>query len=90
MLILKMNGANYLGLLAGFLTTIALLPQVVKSWKTKELKDISLPMFAIMNIGLLLWLIYGYLIGDLPLIFANGVSFVFAFTILILKIRYKE
>ena len=84
-----MNYTIYLGLTAGFLTTIAFLPQVVKSWKSKQTKDISLLMFSFSVSGFFLWLVYGILIKNLPLIIANLLTFIFAASILVLKIKYK-
>ena len=78
-----------IGALAGILTTTAFLPQVIKTWKTKQTKDISLGMFAILTIGVVLWLVYGILINSLPVIISNVVTFILALAILILKIRYK-
>lgn len=78
-----------IGALAGILTTTAFLPQVIKAWKTKQTKDISLGMFAILTIGVALWLVYGILINSLPVIIANVVTFILALAILILKIKYK-
>lgn len=82
------SGPTVLGLAAGFCTTFAFLPQVIKTWTTRSTHDISLGMFLVMVIGTSLWLYYGIMIGDLPLIAANGVTLVFAATILIFKVRY--
>jgi len=76
-----------LGLLAATLTTIAFVPQVVKTWRTRSTHDISLGMFSLLAAGVFAWLLYGLLIGDLPLVLANGVTFVLASTILYFKIR---
>ncbi|MCH7568075.1 MAG: SemiSWEET transporter [Nanoarchaeota archaeon] len=78
-----------LGLLAALLTTIAFLPQVIKSWKIRETRDISLQMYVILVTGVFLWLIYGFLIKDLPLILANLVTLILVSSILFLKIKYK-
>jgi len=78
-----------LGLIAGTLTTIAFLPQVIRSWQTKSTKDVSLGMFLVLVIGIVLWLIYGYLTQDLPLLAANSITLVLASIILMLKLRYK-
>jgi len=77
-----------LGLLAGTLTTISFIPQVIKTWKYKETKDISLLMYIIFFTGILLWFSYGILINNTPIIIANGVSLVLVFIVLALKIRY--
>jgi MtN3 and saliva related transmembrane protein len=83
-----MDSITALGLLAGTLTTIAFVPQLTKTWKTKSAEDISFGMFAIFCIGVLLWLVYGLLIGALPVILANIVTLVLAGAILVLKIKY--
>ena len=76
------------GFAAGILTTIAFLPQVIKIWKTKSTKDISLGMFITFTTGIFLWLIYGILINSPPIILANIVTFILSLTILVFKIRY--
>ena len=84
-----MDYITILGIIAGFLTTLSYLPQVIKIWSTKSTKDISLGMFFILSLGIFLWLIYGILIKDLPLILANSVTFAFTLAILFFKLRYK-
>ncbi len=85
-----MNGTEQLGLLAGALTTIAFVPQVLKIWKSKHANDISLATFAIFSSGVALWFIYGLRIGSWPIVLANGVTFALAMLILILKWHYRE
>ena len=80
---------KYIGFFAAFCTTFAFLPQAIKVFQTKSTKDISLYMFLIFTIGVLSWLIYGLIIGDLPVILANAVTLVLSFFILIYKILYK-
>ncbi len=77
-----------LGALAGLCTTISFLPQLVRAWRTRSTRDISLPMFSLLVFGIFLWLIYGALIGDVPLILANGVSLCLTSSILYLKLRH--
>ena len=84
-----MESANTLGLIAGALTTVAFIPQVVKIWKSKHTLDISLGMFAIFSVGVLLWLLYGIQLRALPIILYNGVTLVLSLTILVFKLRYK-
>ncbi len=84
-----MDYTTILGFLAGILVVIAYLPQVVKTWKTKSTKDISLGMFSILCVGVFLWLVYGILIKSLPIIFTNVSIFILASIILIFKIKYK-
>jgi MtN3 and saliva related transmembrane protein len=63
-------------------------PQLVKTWKTRSTADISLGMFLVLVIGIILWLAYGILLGDVPLIVANGITLVLAGIILVFKLRY--
>jgi MtN3 and saliva related transmembrane protein len=84
-----MESANTLGLIAGALTTLAFIPQVIKTWKSRHTRDISLGMFAIFSVGVFLWLLYGIRIGAMPIILANVVTLVLALTILVFKLRYK-
>ncbi|MGF1481469.1 MAG: SemiSWEET transporter [Cyanophyceae cyanobacterium] len=84
-----MDFVTVLGLLAGSLTTMAFLPQVIQTWTTKSTKDISLGMFLTFCTGVLLWLIYGIAIRDLPVIAANAVTLILASTILGFKLKYK-
>lgn len=76
-----------LGLMAGILTTVAFIPQVLQTWRTRHTHDISLATFAIFTAGVFTWLLYGLVIGDWPIIAANAVTFVLAGTILVMKIR---
>ncbi len=88
-LCLFMNSITFIGLAAATLTTTAFVPQVVRAWRTRSTHDISLPMFLALAVGIVLWLIYGALIGDLPLIVSNLVTLVLVLLILLLKLRYK-
>ena len=78
-----------LGLLAASLTVIAFFPQLVKAWKTKSTKDISLGMFSTFCFGVFLWFVYGILTNDLPVIIANLLIFIQALIILTFKLKYK-
>jgi lactoylglutathione lyase len=71
-----------IGFLAASLTTIAFIPQAYKTWKTKSTHDLSVIMFILLFTGILLWLVYGLLIHDLPIIIANSVTLCFAGVIL--------
>ncbi len=84
-----MDTGNTLGLIAGTLTTAAFVPQVVKTWRTRSTHDISLVMFALFSTGLVLWLVYGVMIGSLPIVVSNIVTLALALTILFFKLRYK-
>ena len=83
-----MSYVDLLGYLAGILVVISLLPQAIKSWKTKSTKDISLMRYVIYVTGLVLWIIYAILIQNGPVAVMNSVGLALAVTILYLKLRY--
>jgi MtN3 and saliva related transmembrane protein len=83
-----MNYIDVIGMLAGGLTTVSLVPQVLKIWRTRSANDISLGMFALFGFGVLLWLAYGLLIDALPVIVANAVTLVLTLTIVLMKWRF--
>jgi len=85
-----MNGTEILGLVAGLFTTIAFVPQVIKIWKSKHANDISLAMFSLFSSGVALWIIYGLIIGSLPVILSNAVTLVLALAILFLKLYFRD
>jgi MtN3 and saliva related transmembrane protein len=81
---------DLVGLLAGTLTTVAFVPQLLKIYSTKSGKDVSARMFLIFSAGVALWLAYGILIGSLPVILANAVTLVLSLLIMALKVRYSR
>ena len=76
------------GLLAAICTTVSFVPQVVKAWRTRSTADISAGMFVLLVVGIGLWLFYGAMLGDLPLILANFVTLCLTGVILVLKLRF--
>lgn len=78
-----------IGFVAACLTTFGFVPQVVKIFQTKDTSAISLGMYSMTVTGIGLWLIHGLMIGDMPLILANGISLVLTSTILVCKLIYK-
>lgn len=85
-----MNSIQLLGLAAGSLTTAAFLPQVIKTWKSRSAKDLSLGMFSLFCLGVALWLAYGFIIKDIPVIAANLITLLLASTLLYFKVRWKN
>ena len=80
---------TWIGIAAAVLTTSAFAPQAFKVWQTRSTRDVSLAMFLMMVTGNALWLLYGILIKDLPLIVANAVTLALAASILVAKIRFR-
>jgi len=84
-----MDIITIIGLTAAFLTTVSSLPQVIKTIRLKETRDISFWMWTFLAVGIFFWLIYGIFKNDLPIILANGISLFLVLIVLGLKIRYK-
>jgi len=83
-----MTKITLIGFLAATCTTLAFLPQVIKTIKSRQTKDVSLWMYLIFTTGLVLWLAYGILIKAPPIIIANVVTLILALWILVLKIKH--
>ena len=79
-----------LGMAAGALTTISFVPQVIKIYKMKDAKELSLATFAIFSCGVFLWLVYGIIIREWPVILANGITLVLICLIIAMKIKYSK
>ncbi|KYF97574.1 SemiSWEET transporter [Sorangium sp. So ce394] len=77
-----------LGLVAATLTTVSFLPQVLRTLRTRDTRSISVGMYAAFVTGVGLWLVYGLLTGDVPIIVANAITFVLSGTVFVLKLRY--
>ena len=83
-----MSLMDYTGYAAALCTTSAYIPQVVRVWRTRSTKDISLKMFLVLITGLALWLTYGFLKGEIPIIAANSITLMLAGTILFFKLKH--
>ena len=79
---------DVLGLVACAITSLAFAPQVWKIYRTKSGRDVSYRMFGLLAFGVILWLVYGFLIRSLPLIVTNIVTLCLALAVIALKIRY--
>ena len=80
----------FIGYLAGFLTTVSLIPQVIKMRKTKSADDFSLAMLLIWCSGIMCWVGYGLLTSAKPIIFWNLGTLLLAGSILVMKIKFKS
>lgn len=74
-----------LGYIAGILTTVAFVPQVMQIYRTKSAKDVSLAMFLLFTVGVALWLAYGIMTHSFPVVVANTVTLMLSFVILYLR-----
>ncbi len=85
-----MDMIQVLGLVAGACTSTAAVPQLIKTWKTKEVGDVSLKMFLLYVVGMSMWLTYGIIKSDLPIIITNALALTFHGMMLYFKIKYKN
>lgn len=84
-----MRTNDTLGLIAGALTSISFLPQVIKTWRSGSARDLSLSMFGIFSLGVTLWLIYGLKVNSIPIIAANALTLALCLVILYFKVKFK-
>ncbi len=85
-----MDSVTLLGTLAGSFTTVAFIPQVAKIWRSRSAHDISLGTFTLFSCGVLLWLIYGIRLGELPIIIANAITLALAVAVIAMKLHFDR
>jgi MtN3 and saliva related transmembrane protein len=84
-----MDTTTLIGFIAGGLTTLSFLPQVVKTARSRSARDLSESMLLVFLIGLVLWTFYGLQVGSLPIIAANVITIVLVAAILAMKVRFN-
>jgi MtN3 and saliva related transmembrane protein len=84
-----MSGVDILGYSAGAITSLTFLPQVIKTWKERSAKDISLMMFLIAALNEIMWVVYGILLNNWIIILTNAVILVMSLTMIYFKLKYK-
>jgi MtN3 and saliva related transmembrane protein len=84
-----MNLTQIIGITAGILTAISMLPQLIKIVKEKKAEDISITMLLVLLSGLALWIVYGFMRDDIPIIATNSFSVLVNITIVVLRIKYN-
>lgn len=87
---MEFNSIEVLGLVAAVCTTFGFVPQMYKTWKTKDVSGLSLPMYMVICLGTILWLIYGILIQSTAVIFANTIAVVFTFSLVVAILRFRK
>jgi len=86
---MEMDYTAIIGLAAAAITVVSILPQILKVWRTKSTKDISLGTFSLLSGGVFLWFVYGILMKDLVIIIANFLGFIQVLIMIIFKVKYK-
>ena len=89
-MLINIDYIEIIGLIAAVLTTSAFLPQVYKTWKTKDVSALSLPMLILFFVGIVLWFVYGILMESLSMILANAITIVSAFFLIYFKLKYQK
>ncbi len=84
-----MPWTDLIGYLAASLTTLSFLPQALHTFRTRDVRGISLGMYTLFAAGVALWLVYGLLLGAWPIVAANAVTLALALAILVMKLRYR-
>ena len=85
-----MDGIEILGMVAGTISSITFLPQVIKTWQTKSAKDISLWMFLLVTCSVILWLIYGIYLKSIPIIYTNSAVLLMSLIMLFFKWKFDK
>ena len=83
-----MDGATAIGYAAAVVSTFVFVPQVIRTWRLKSARDLSMATLVMMCAGLALWVIYGVLTRQIPVIASNGIVFVMSSSILAMKIKF--
>jgi MtN3 and saliva related transmembrane protein len=81
---------DWIGYAAATLTTAAFVPQAWLTWRTRDVRGISLGMYSVFTLGIVLWLAYGWLLGAWPIVAANAVTLLLALGILVMKWRWGD
>ena len=88
-MLLSMNMIQIIGIAAGGLTSVSMIPQLIKIIQKKDAKDVSILMLLVLMAGLALWAIYGFMREDIPIIVTNCFSFVLNIVVLACRIKYS-
>lgn len=80
---------HYLGYFAGMLTVGSFLPQVIRVWNTRQTRDLSLSMFALLSTASSLWIIYGAITKDWPVVLTNAGMVALNGALAVAKVRYR-
>lgn len=79
-----------LGFVAGLLTSVSMLPQVIKTYKKKQAEEVSLLMLLVLMAGICLWIWYGFKKEDYPIMITNAISLFINISLVVLRHRYKN
>lgn len=85
-----MQTTDLIGAIAGTLTTISFVPQVIKIWRSRSASDISFSMFLLFSLGVALWLVYGLSIQAMPIVLSNTITLILSLSIICMKLWFER
>ena len=85
-----MEVSDMLGYAAATLTTASFVPQAWRTFRTKDVSGISLRMYSVFTLGVAVWLAYGIVLGEVPMMIANASTLVLALAVLVMKLKYGK
>ena len=85
-----MEVSDMLGYAAATLTSLSFVPQAWRTFRTKDVSGISLKMYSVFTLGVAVWLAYGIVLGEVPMMLANGLTLVLACAVLVMRVRYRK
>jgi MtN3 and saliva related transmembrane protein len=85
-----MDTTQWIGIIAGIFTASSLLPQVIKTLKEKKAEEVSIVMLLVLQAGIILWIIYGVMRSDMPIIITNAFSLLINIVMVVLRIKYRK
>lgn len=85
-----MEGIQIFGFVAGTVTALGMIPQLIKTWKTKKVDELSIKMFLLYILGFSMWITYGVIRSDVPIIVTNSLSITITAIMIFLKLKYKN
>lgn len=85
-----MQTTDLIGAIAGTLTTISFVPQVIKTWRSRSASDISFSMFLLFSLGVALWLVYGLSIQAMPIVLSNTITLILSLSIICMKLWFER
>lgn len=85
-----MQASDVLGYVAATLTTISFVPQAWRTFRTKDVRGISLKMYTLFTLGVAVWLAYGIVLDEVPMMVANTATLLLAIPVLVMRVRYAS
>ena len=79
----------FLGSIAGLLTTVAFVPQVLRTWQSRSAADLSMSMLVTFALGIVLWIVYGIMLKESPIVVTNVITLILSVALIVMKVRFQ-